>query len=510
MKKILTRLTLATILLTGLSSCLTDQTTLNKICKSSKECHPPYITCQDKTCQHKPLFPLKPKESFGIIVLAILGILVTATGTGGGGLIIPALLFLLDFSTKEAIAISNGVIFFFGSVKFFVGLKKKHPTIRHKTMIDYNVVMVFINSMLIGSFFGSVVAVFVPSVIQISGLVLVVLFAALKSFFKSVKLFERENLNLCRNNNSGKNEGMKKKNGLDHVSIRIDLRNGPKKKFLVKSVLIKDEKNLDLEKSKKMIEAKKYKIPLTSKELNYQQQVRKIESRNFDSKKIAMIILTILTSLIVILLRGGKGLNSIIGVKQCDTLDTTIFLMYASLTAVYCLSNNSIVRYEEELKILGKWTRHQDEIIFSDSFIHKCNILGIFIGFISSIVGIGGGMLLNPMLLHFDIPPQVVSFTAMYLIVINKFISLLVFLLSGLMPVSYLVFIGVVLTCAVIVTEIKLGELIKRYKRQSFISFAFSGLMMVALVPVCIAAFEKIFDRRQGDKGLLEFGSYCG
>jgi uncharacterized membrane protein YfcA len=157
------------------------------------DCSPPYITCQDSTCQHKELFPMETKEIFGTAILVFLAMLSAAAGIGGGALIVPILLMMFDFDTKGAVALANGIIFFSGIVKFFIGIRRKHPEIKHKTLIEYNVVLIFISSVLLGAFIGSIVSPSIPEFLQLIGLVIVVILAFYKSFTKSIALYKKEN-----------------------------------------------------------------------------------------------------------------------------------------------------------------------------------------------------------------------------------------------------------------------------------------------------------------------------
>jgi uncharacterized membrane protein YfcA len=58
-------------------------------------------------CEHKDVFPLEIIEFFGSIVLAIMLAISNAAGIGGGGIIVPIAIIFFQFSTKEAVALSN-------------------------------------------------------------------------------------------------------------------------------------------------------------------------------------------------------------------------------------------------------------------------------------------------------------------------------------------------------------------------------------------------------------------
>jgi uncharacterized membrane protein YfcA len=105
------------------------------------------------------------KEIFGTVILVILCVLSAAAGIGGGPLIVPICLMVFEFDTKQSVALSNGLIFFLGLIKFFVGLTRKHPTIKHKSLIDYNIVLIFVSSILVGSLIGSLIGRIFPDLL---------------------------------------------------------------------------------------------------------------------------------------------------------------------------------------------------------------------------------------------------------------------------------------------------------------------------------------------------------
>lgn len=495
---------------------------MNEKCKGNSECSPPYLNCIKRKCQHKRLFPLELKETIGIIFFLIISILASAAGIGGGGLLIPLLLFFFEFEQKRAVALSNGLVFFIGLTKTLIGLTKTHPLISGKTMIDYNIILIFISSMLLGSFLGSLFSQIIPNSIQILFLLIIILFAALTTFVKTIRLYDNEKsrfVNARLKKSEISNESKEKPNSLDSENEsskeEVKINKSPdKKKIRVKHLLIREFSTIsNKEKKKNKKIDKKFIIPLTEKELKLQDDVRRNESKNCNPKKMIMIFLTTLTSLIIIILRGGKQMGSLIGTEKCGILDFTLITLYVSLTAVFCAINYAIIQSEEDYKILAKWKEEKGEKKYSEDFICKSNIYGIFIGFISAIAGIGGGMILNPFLMSsVDLNPQVTSFTGMYIITLNKLISLIVFIYNGNIDLDYLLLLGILGALFVLIGEVFLGGYVRKNKKQSLISFIFSFLMLGAFLLVGFIACKQFIQKEgvQADgKGFYEFGNFC-
>ena len=90
------------------------------VCAADSDCPDyPYYIYKSKACVHKGIFPIHRSEFFGVLILTVLIALANVGGVGGGGLIIPIIMALFSFHTKEAIAIS-GFTIFTGSVARFI------------------------------------------------------------------------------------------------------------------------------------------------------------------------------------------------------------------------------------------------------------------------------------------------------------------------------------------------------------------------------------------------------
>ena len=88
-----------------------------------------------------------------MIFITIGSALSNAGGIGGGGLLIPILILILNFGTHEAIPISKLMIFTGALTAFIMGLKNKHPY-RDATALDYNIAGILIPMILFGTIVG--------------------------------------------------------------------------------------------------------------------------------------------------------------------------------------------------------------------------------------------------------------------------------------------------------------------------------------------------------------------
>ena len=131
----------------------------------------------------------------------------------------------------------------------------------------------------------------------------------------------------------------------------------------------------------------------------------------------------LIASALIILSRGGKGLKSIINISKCDAVDWIVMAGYVVILSGLALLGIIVINKEQTLKQKSGWNFDQYDKKIEKSFLIKGNIIGLFTGIISSITGLGGGTILNPVLQSFEILPVVSTFCSMYLTFFNKIVS---------------------------------------------------------------------------------------
>jgi uncharacterized membrane protein YfcA len=149
-------------------------------------------------CVHKSVFPPRPPEIIGVILLPLLLGFANNGGIGGGGLIIPASIALFGFNTIQAIAISNAIICVGAVVRYFgFSIFQKHPE-KDATIVNYNLVAIMMPMVLIGSFVGVMISNLLPEAVLTIILVLLLFYLTYDSFSKAFELWGKETIAIQR------------------------------------------------------------------------------------------------------------------------------------------------------------------------------------------------------------------------------------------------------------------------------------------------------------------------
>jgi len=134
-------------------------------------------------------------EWIGIFVLMVALALSNIGGIGGGGIIIPIAIAMFGMSTREAIALSNSTIMLGSIARYLLfSAHEKHPEkhIVEKTLIDHSLTTIMVPMVLVGSYIGVILNVFIPEIVLAIFLSLLLFYLTYTTTVKGIKLFKKE------------------------------------------------------------------------------------------------------------------------------------------------------------------------------------------------------------------------------------------------------------------------------------------------------------------------------
>lgn len=166
---------------------------------------------------------------------------------------VPIILIFFSFATKQAIALSNCCIFAGSLTRFILNFKQTHPNKDAKS-IDYNIVMVMLPMVLMGSTIGVQINAVLPELLLLIGMTALIVFIAIKSIFNAIKVKRKEVRNRIEQsslsvscNNSNSNENSKSKRNDNEVEGAKDEES--ENEGGAKDVFSDEEENKEVEKS---------------------------------------------------------------------------------------------------------------------------------------------------------------------------------------------------------------------------------------------------------------------
>jgi hypothetical protein len=161
-------------------------------CETDEDCLELNYCSPEKRCKHKGIFPMNLMVIIGLIFICFGSALSNAGGIGGGGLLIPILLLLLNFYTHEAIPISKLMIFTGALTSFIMGFRQTHPT-RKSITIDYNIPLLLVPFLLFGTMVGVTLNKVFPPWLILTSLTICLVINTYKTLRKAIDLYRKEN-----------------------------------------------------------------------------------------------------------------------------------------------------------------------------------------------------------------------------------------------------------------------------------------------------------------------------
>ena len=140
---------------------------------------------------HDSLFPLEASDYLGF-ALCLLGLMLAAGGgIGGGGILIPIYILVMDFSPKHAIPLSNVTVLGGAVANILLYARQRHP-LADRPLIDWYLILVMEPVTIGGAVVGSLINSFLNETTIVILLIMLLSFTAHKTLVKAHKLYQKE------------------------------------------------------------------------------------------------------------------------------------------------------------------------------------------------------------------------------------------------------------------------------------------------------------------------------
>ena len=198
-----------------------------------------------------------------------------------------------------------------------------------------------------------------------------------------------------------------------------------------------------------------------------------------------LLVIVWLGLLAVLVLRGRKGAPGLLGLRPCGggywlvTATGFAWLLVSSI-----IGGRRLVR-------LGQFKRASEylegDVHWDGPRAARCLVQALLAGVMAGLVGVGGGMVLGPMMLELGVLPQVSSATTGTMVLLTSSSAAAVFLLSNLIPLDYALALGLVACAGGLCGKLGLGYLVKKYKLSALIILLLGSLIAVSMLATAFA-----------------------
>ncbi|KAL9645030.1 hypothetical protein ABK040_004523 [Willaertia magna] len=465
------------VCLNGICSLCTNNTQCNEQIHSLFTCQENFTTIIDGqmvtggVCDHKHLFDyVSYLDILATITCFLGGVLSSASGTGGGGLFVPLLHVAGQFGTNLAVPISNVIIFGAGVVNFATLVFKRHPH-ADRPLIDYDIALMMEPSTLLGTIIGVFFNIMFPDWL-ILGLVMFILtlttfvmfkngmkravkeFACLKGFSYS-KLFcfcfrkkgnkeENYSINVNHKDDETSEEPVatethnnEEDDDEEYKSLISNTSSNNNKEQVNYSTLNNNNNEEDLERGNNTeVDVATEDIKEMTPDEKLLQSIYKSERR---TPWLKVIVLVLCWGIIFTLnlLKGGEGAPSAIGIKRCSDLYWVLISLNFPLLGFMTILIALYMMWSYRRKQRLNYKFVEGDVHWNWKTVCMYPFACISVGCVSSLLGIGGGMLKSPLLLMLGTDPVASSATTSFMILFTSSMSVAQYIINGILPLDY-------------------------------------------------------------------------
>ena len=206
-------------------------------------------------------------------------------------------------------------------------------------------------------------------------------------------------------------------------------------------------------------------------------------------------------------MRGG---HSPLGIEKCGTADWSTVGVFIVLMAIIVYFSIRVTAREQALKIkYGRINLAPSDLIFKGKTLRNVLSLGFVGGWVAGALGLGGGVIFNPLLLSMGVPPKVSSATGMYLITFSKIATCFMYILFGELQLDYGIWIAL-WSCLGAVLGLKGANwYMNKFNRQSIIVLVLTLVLVLSTIGVPIFGYLDLMKKADIGEDIMEFKSIC-
>eukprot|EP00850_Spirogloea_muscicola_P010048 SM000058S18478 [mRNA] locus=s58:105419:109295:+ [translate_table: standard] len=475
--------------------------------------------------KHYPAFPFDGRIAIATGLAFVGAALANAGGVGGGGLFVPMFNLLLNFDAKTSAALSKAMIMGGMIASFVFNVQLKHPTL-NRPLIDYDIALLLQPLLLLGISVGVSCNVMFPPWLIIFLLTVLLLLMSYKTIRTGIKTWKKEARHL--QDKMSRSSSFRR----PHEDIQHQQDGEPAEGQY--NTLPPEEKDIDdwptyvsVADSGMLVEDKHEVSASVPEEGSLEQGLLHGTPKPAFKR----------TPSFLENLHIGKPLEKPVQMVNWSAVLVLCFVWICFLAVqilkvhapvcgpVYWLLNFSqtpvalvaTVYGARKLQALHKLRLAGDhplgaykagEVQWGAGRVAIFPLYALVAGTMGGLLGIGGGMVMGPVLLELGILPQVTCATTAFIVVFSSSMSVAEFYLMGRIPIDYALYFSAVCMVAALLGLSIVRAVVVRYGKASIVIFALATVIGASAIVMGIIGGERIWESyRHGDD--MGFHSLC-
>ncbi|ETO15195.1 hypothetical protein RFI_22166 [Reticulomyxa filosa] len=413
---------------------------------------------------------------------------------------------LKGFDEKAAGALSLATIFGGSIVNLAMNFRQTHPRRVHRTLADMPTILILEPMLLVGTIIGVFVNVMLPNLVILVLLVVVLGYTSYRAMKKAMELWKTENAEQYNQEVLPTTSHHLLKNAVSVASIPVtSVKLGENIQEIAEDSATNVEISHDQSMSLMSVSGSKRDwanlMTLcglenntggneTLKRLTRAQLQELIALVNAESQVlwpfVAMSIIWLISSVFSIAKAG-------IFYKVATCSSSWWWYTFGVFPCMFIISIWLTRRLVSDFnkKIELGWVPDKEDIHWNAQKAIIYPIYAAVAGILGGLLGIGGGMLVSPLLLELGLGPRVSSATCAIAVAVTSSSGALQKQLQGLLRTDYMLFFMVVGALGTFIGQTVVNYAVKRYGRQSIVVFAVQAIITLALILMATEGSKK-------------------
>jgi len=408
-------------------------------------------------------------------------------GIGGGGLYVPLLIMVIGLETKEAVPISQGCIVGAAIAHFILNVPKRHPYI-DKPLMDYAALLVLEPMLLAGSIFGVMVNGMLPSVVILLVLICVLSLGSYKTSKRAMKITKSEHLQTKtdllddENNQVAKNVEMVTSEGSTQTTtVEVAGAGASEGGAETPTATVDDEAAVRLSSWEYVM-----------------------------WKKLGMVAgLWIILSVSILIRGSSAGEESFAGILYCSAgfwgMTVAIPLIQIGFSALFGKIEIDKAALDSGIqRTSSKALLDYTDVEWNWMNVVRYMVYAFVCGLLAGCLGIGGGLVLSPLLLELGFFPAVASAISGMAVLVTSTSALFAYGLSNKVYWQFVILLMPLTFISTMVGKILIDSYAERNNKQSSIIWSVAIFLVLCLVMLTIRGLIEL-----ASDASFEFSSPC-
>jgi uncharacterized membrane protein YfcA len=211
----------------------------------------------------------------------------------------------------------------------------------------------------------------------------------------------------------------------------------------------------------------------------------------------------------VTLIKGSDHFNSFVGIRLCSPLYWAVYISYLPISIVITYIVGKIVYEEYQYRLEIGYPYHSSDIKWTNQLIIKYPIFAFSAGLFSGLLGMGGGLILGPLLLELGIHPVVSTATSNFLVVFISSSTTIQYILLGMMNFNYGLSCTLFSTIGSYIGTYLIQKYLEKTKRNSILVFILAAVLGFSVLFVPGNSFIQMMNKSRNGIDIWEFHSPC-